>query len=87
MVFEVLSKSTATTDLKLKSAEYRATPSIQRYIIPMQDSIAAIVHERIGDQWASSVITDDDAMLPMPEIGVEQPLAALYARLSFDASV
>jgi Uma2 family endonuclease len=33
VMFEVLSDSTANTDLVEKNAEYRATPSIQRYVI------------------------------------------------------
>jgi Uma2 family endonuclease len=33
VIFEVLSDGTANTDLVEKNAEYRATPSVQRYVI------------------------------------------------------
>ncbi len=85
VVFEITSKSTAVVDQTTKNAEYRATPSIRRYIMLSQESIFANVYERIGDSWVSTLVTDPAAVLAMPEIGIELPLAALYDRLKFDA--
>lgn len=85
VVFEVMSKSTAAIDQTTKNAEYRATPSIRRYIILSQESISANVYERRGEQWVGTLVTDGAAVLAMPEIGVELPLAALYDGLEFDA--
>ena len=48
VVFEVLSPSTSRTDRIEKLREYQATPSIQRYVILEQDSIAAMVFSRHG---------------------------------------
>ena len=48
VVFEVLSESTSRTDRIEKLREYGATPSIQRYIILEQDTIAATVYVRKG---------------------------------------
>lgn len=87
VVFEVLSKSTAIVDQTTKNAEYRATPSIQRYVMLSQESISANVYERSGGQWVGTLVTAPDAVLAMPEIGIELPLAALYDGLSFDAPV
>jgi Uma2 family endonuclease len=84
VVFEVLSESTAIVDQTTKNAEYRATPSIQRYVMLSQESMSANVYERSGGQWSGTLITAPDAVLAMPELGIELPLAALYNGLTFD---
>ncbi len=78
VVFEILSESTAKTDLIDKNAEYRATPSIRRYVILEQTHAAAIMFARKDEDWISEVVAGVDAILRMPEIGVEIPLAELY---------
>lgn len=78
VVFEVLSPSTASTDGIIKAAEYRDTPSIQRYVVLPQDHIAANVYERRGADWVSVLVTDPAAILGMPEIGISIPLDELY---------
>jgi len=78
VVFEVLSASTASVDRVTKNAEYAATASIQRYVMLEQVRIGATVFARDGANWVGSVLLDD-AILAMPEIGVELPLRDLYA--------
>ena len=78
VVFEVQSPSTSSIDLNDKNAEYRATPSIQRYVMLAQDRIAATVFERRGDEWVGSLVIGDDAMLHMPEICITFPLFECY---------
>jgi Uma2 family endonuclease len=51
VVFEVLSPSTASTDIGAKNEEYRDTPSIQRYVMLAQDRQQATVFARVGDDW------------------------------------
>jgi Uma2 family endonuclease len=84
VVFEVLSESSAREDLFAKNAEYRATPSIQRYIILEQTQAAAVVFARKGQDWISEVVTDE-GVLRMPEIGIEVPLAELYTDIELAA--
>lgn len=83
VVFEVLSPSTSGTDRIAKLREYQATPSIQRYVILKQDSIAATVFLRHGDEWPATVLTEAD-MLDMPEIGVALTLEEIYADAVFE---
>jgi Uma2 family endonuclease len=83
VVFEILSPSTAHTDLVLKSAEYRATPSIRLYVIFEQNHAGAQVFRRRGEDWLAETIKDDD-ILPLPEIGIEIPLAEIYADVALD---
>jgi Uma2 family endonuclease len=77
VIFEVLSSSTAGVDRIVKNREYRSIPSVRRYIMLEQDRIAATVFERLDDDWVGHVLADD-AVLAMPEIGIEIPLAELY---------
>ncbi len=76
-VFEIVSASTAKTDRFIKNAEYRDTPSIQRYVILEQDAIAAEVFTRIGQDWAGRVQAAG-SILAIPEAGIELPLDELY---------
>lgn len=84
VVFEVLSASTAGTDRIEKNEEYRLTPSIRRYVMLEQARRAATVFSRAGDDWTGHVLTGD-AVLSMPEIGVDLPLAEAYAGTEFAA--
>jgi len=78
VVFEVLSPSTSHIDRIEKLREYQMTPSIQRYVILEQDAIAATIYLKQDTAWTVSVLTGD-AMLTMPEIEAEIPLADIYS--------
>jgi Uma2 family endonuclease len=83
VVFEVLSESTSSDDLVVKNAEYRETVSIQRYVVLHQTSVAAIIFSRRSGEWATDLVAGDNAVLQMPEIGIEIPLAEVYADVAF----
>jgi Uma2 family endonuclease len=89
VVFEVLSPSTASTDIGAKNEEYRDTPSIQRYVMLVQERQQATVFARVGNDWVGHIVSGDD-VVEMPEIGISIPLTELYEGVSFpqpDASV
>lgn len=77
-IFEVLSPGTARKDRIIKNDEYQSLESVQRYVMLEQESVAATVFERSGDDWIGHLLTGGDAVLRMPEIGIEIPLAELY---------
>ena len=77
IIFEVLSGSTGRTDLVTKNHEYAARPSVRRYVILAQDTIAGTMFERIDDDWVGHLLAADP-ILHFPEIGIEMPLAELY---------
>ena len=85
VVFEVLSESTSKTDHLDKFNEYEATPSIQRYVILEQDSIAAMVFTHDGSRSVVETITAG-GILRLPEIGVELPIDLLYSGVEPDAA-
>ena len=82
VVFEVLSPSTAAVDRIQKNDEYRGTSTIRRYVMLEQTRMAATVFERVGEEWVGHLETG--AVLALPEVGIELPMAALYARVEFD---
>jgi len=82
VVFEVISPSTQRTDRIAKNHEYRATPSIQRYILLEQAEVAAMIFTRAGDDWVGRVVSGD-VVLAMPEIGIELPLTSVYGGVEF----
>jgi Uma2 family endonuclease len=82
VVFEILSPGTSYTDRIEKYREYRATPSIQRYVILEQTSQAVTVHVRAADQWVTDVLVGD-AELALPEIGSSILLSEIYEGVQF----
>ena len=82
VVFEVLSASTTGTDRIEKNAEHEGTRSIQRYVMLEQTRQAATIFTRSGDDWLGHPV-EGDAVLPMPELGIELPMAALYLDIEF----
>lgn len=84
VVFEVLSNRTSRTDRLIKSQEYRDAPSIARYLIIEQTGIGATVFER--PDWRGLPVTGADAVLAMPEIGVNLRLGDCFAGLGMGAA-
>jgi Uma2 family endonuclease len=75
VVFEVMSASTALTDLRVKPEEYAGVASLQVYVIlPQDDPAGATVLRRSGG-WAPEVT---GPALELPEIGAAIALADLY---------
>ena len=79
VVFEVLSPSSGRIDRIVKLREYRAVPSIRRYVILEHAGIGLTVFARAGGDvdWTATALTAGDT-LPLPEIGIEIPVAEFY---------
>ncbi|HKM64021.1 MAG TPA: Uma2 family endonuclease [Acidisphaera sp.] len=84
VVFEVISEGTARTDRFDKLRAYFATPSIQRYVIVEQTSAAATLFVRNAAAWQAIPLTAEDT-IPLPEIGIELPIAELFVDIAFPA--
>lgn len=84
VIFEVLSESTAQTDIVTKNQEYAATASVRRYVALSQHRIGGTLFERIEGDWVGHLL-GADAVLRMPEIGIEVPLAEFYEGVTFAA--
>ena len=86
VVFEVPGPSCGRTDRIDKLREYRAVPSIRRYLILEQGSVGMTVHARLSgdDDWTATALTEGD-VLRMPEIGIEIPVIEFYVGTELSA--
>ena len=86
-VFEVLSPNSERTDRIDKPREYRAVPSIRRYVIPEHRSIGLTVFSRsIGAaDWTATTLTAGEA-LDMPELGIGVPVDEFYEDVDLSAA-
>ena len=82
VLFEVLSDSTEREDRRVKLREYSSIASVQRYVMLEQDEMLATVIARTAAGWSFAQV-GPAGVLAMPEIGVEVPLAELYADVAF----
>jgi Uma2 family endonuclease len=88
LIVEVLSKSTEAYDRGAKFAHYQTLPSLTDYVLVSQRE-RRIEHFRRLDtgQWLLTVHQGDDAVLKLPALGCEIPLADIYSGtddLAFD---
>ena len=78
-VFEVLSPSSALTDRRVKPPDYASVPSITVYGLLEADHPEVTIMRRSAG-WEPESFAALDAVVPLPEIGVNLPLAAIYQR-------
>lgn len=82
-VFEVLSPSTRRIDQGEKKAVYLAHPPLAVYALVETDEPRVTVFRRAGEEFVTEEYEGLDAVLPLPEIGAELPLAEIYRRVEF----
>jgi Uma2 family endonuclease len=82
-IFEVLSENTYRVDMVEKKDAYLTIPSLQVYVLVEQETAAVIVFRRAGDDFIREVRHGLDAVLPLPEIEIELPLAEIYDGVEF----
>jgi Uma2 family endonuclease len=87
LIAEVLSPSSATLDLGDKAAEYLRLPSLAAYLVLSQDEIKAWVYLKGADpRPGPQVITGASAAISVSALGVDLPLAEIYAGVEFDGA-
>jgi Uma2 family endonuclease len=85
LIAEVLSPSSATLDLGDKAAEYLRLPSLVTYLVLSQDEIKVWVYLKGSDQHPGpKVITGASAAIGVPSLGIDLPLAEIYAGVEFE---
>lgn len=79
VVFEVLSESTLKHDLIRKRLAYEAIPSLRRIVYVSVDEARIDMRVRAEDgSWGDETVEGLGALVRLPEIGVELPLAEIY---------
>lgn len=83
VVAEVLSPETRRIDEGEKREAYLAIPSLRVYLLIEQDA-ARVVAYRCSDQgFVREEYDGREAVVPLPEIGVDLSLAQVYQRVEF----
>jgi Uma2 family endonuclease len=86
LIAEVLSPSSERVDLGDKSAEYLRLRSLLIYLVVGQDQMKAWVWTRGPAGFASGpdVLEGEAAVIRIEALGVDVPLAEVYARVRMD---
>jgi Uma2 family endonuclease len=82
-IAEVLSRSTRRIDEGEKWDAYQTIPSLQVYMLIEQDAPLVTVFRRTEGGFVREVHQGLDAMIPLPEVDAELPVAEIYARVEF----
>lgn len=82
-LFEIISEETARVDDGEKRISYLQLPSLQVYVRIEQARPEVVVDRRTPDGWKSERVSGLDAVVRLPELGIELPLAELFERVKF----
>jgi Uma2 family endonuclease len=80
---EVLSRKTRRTDEGEKKDAYLTIPSLGAYLLVEQETPAVVVFRRTDHGFVREVYQGLAAVIPLPEIGIELPLAEIYDGVEF----
>jgi len=83
VVVEVVSPATRRIDEGEKKDAYLTIPSLTAYLIVEQDAPAVEVFRRTDQGFVRQVLAGLDAAVPLPELGIELPLAEVFEGVEF----
>ena len=83
LVAEVVSPATANNDRGFKRDFYQGIASLQIYLIVDQSRAQVEVDSRLDKIWQTQEYAGMDAIIPLPSLGCDLPLAEIYAGISF----
>lgn len=83
VLFEVVSRSTRRIDEGEKLDAYQTIPSLCVYALVEQETAAVVVYRRTEQGFVREVYAGLDAVIPLPEIDTELPLAEIYDGVEF----
>ena len=76
-LFEIMSPSTASRDLKWKRAAYTSLPALLHYVVVAQDAADVVVFARDND-FAEKRFNSPDAVIALASLDVSLPLSEIY---------
>ena len=83
LVGEVTSPSSIVRDRGNKLGYYQSIDSLQVYLVIDQHRVFVELHERQDGAWHTQEYSGLDAVIPLPALGCDLPLAEIYAGISF----
>jgi Uma2 family endonuclease len=85
VIIEVLSRETRRTDEGEKKEAYLSVPSVGVYLMVEQDLPSVAVYRRTDQNFERELYEGTDAVIPLPDVGTDLPLAEIYDGVVFDA--
>ena len=85
-LFEIVSESTRQIDEREKRAAYLGLGSLEAYVRIEQDRPEVVVERRTLEGWMLERLTGLEAVIRLPTLEIELPLAELYERVTFPNS-
>ncbi len=82
-LFEIISEETRRVDEREKRVPYLQLPSLLAYVRIEQSKPEVVVDRRTPEGWKSERVSGLDAVVRLPELGIELPLAELFERVTF----
>ena len=82
-LFEITSDSTRQIDEREKRAAYLGLGSLEAYVRIEQDRPEVIVERRTLEDWKIEVFAGLEAVVRLPTLEIDLPLAELYERVTF----
>ena len=83
IVAEVLSKGTRRIDEGEKKEAYLTIASLSLYLLVEETSAAVVAYRRTDKGFVREEYVGTDAVIALPEIGCELPLAEIYESVEF----
>jgi Uma2 family endonuclease len=83
VIVEVISESTRRTDEGEKLEGYCALPSVENYLLVEAERALVIGYRRTPGGFIREVHSGLEAIIPLPSIETELPLAEIYERVIF----
>ncbi|HMK78748.1 MAG TPA: Uma2 family endonuclease [Xanthobacteraceae bacterium] len=79
VLFEIMSPSTRSRDLKWKRAAYTSLPSLTHYVVIAQDAVDVVVFDRAHgfDEKRDQAVSD---VIDFPALGISLSLSEIYRR-------
>jgi Uma2 family endonuclease len=85
IVAEVVSEATRRIDEGEKREAYLTIPTLLAYLIIETQRPRVVVHRRTDNGFVAEAYEGADAVIPLPAIEAELPLAELYERVEFSS--
>ena len=82
VLFEIMSPSTASRDLKWKRAAYASLPALTHYVVVAQDAIDVLVFARDAGFRDQRFRARDD-VIAIPALDIALPLSDIYYQIDF----
>lgn len=83
LIVEVFSPSSEAYDRGEKFARYRRIPTMQEYVLVLQNEPSAEKYTRQGENWLLTVHADLDAVLELSSVDCRIPLQEIYDKVTF----